>query len=102
LFEAQSAENPARLDGASSAGESDGTSSRPSILSFERTPPCPRRGSSFRSNSKGATVVLLIVRGAERRELSSDSIETYVNSSHRSAYGGYSSNGKKISLPLKR
>ncbi len=50
---------------------------------------------------KMVTVVALIVRGAERRELSNDSIETYVNSSHRSAYGGYSSNSKKVLAPAR-
>jgi len=41
-----------------------------------------------------ATVVASYRSRATARELSTASIKSHVNSSHRSAYGGYSSNSK--------
>ena len=63
-----------------------GASSQPSFLSFERTPPS-RAGRAAPRKARRTS-----------RELKTVSIETYENSSHRSAYGGYSSNSKKPSL----
>ena len=104
--------------GASPARKSDGASSQPSLLSFEvyppRTPPggtgqaikrqnytllCSSRS---RSNSKGGNGRHFYCSRATARELLTASIKSHANSSHRSAYGGYSSNSKKFSLPLER
>jgi|GEM_PF-3584547 len=51
---------------------------------------------------KGATVVIFYCSRATARELLTASIKSHANSSHRSAYGGYSSNSKKFSLPLEQ